>query len=75
MKKVLEKNNWDFTLYQIDEKKIISVVFHNSYVDISRSFLLKEIEENYNFEQLKLLSEKIRNNYESFKDREVIPSV
>ncbi len=53
MIKELEKNNWDFTLYDMDGKKIISVVFHNSFVDLSRSFLLNEEESEYNFEQLK----------------------
>jgi hypothetical protein len=75
MKKEIAKNNWDFILYEIDGKKILSVVFYNSFVDISKSFILREKEENYNFEELKILAEKIRNNYESFKDREVIPSI
>jgi len=44
MKKELQKNNWDFTLYDVDGIKIISVVFFNSFMDISRSFLLKNKE-------------------------------
>ncbi|GAB0155001.1 hypothetical protein CHRYSEOSP005_02610 [Chryseobacterium sp. Alg-005] len=72
--KKLAQHNWDFTLYQIDDKKIIEVVFHNSFVDISKSFILNEEEQDYDFEQLKELSEKIRNNYDSFKERE-IPSI
>lgn len=75
MKEELLRNNWDFTLYEVDEKKIISVVFYNSYVDISKSFVLNKEEELYNFEELKKLSENIRNNYEAFKDREIIPSL
>jgi hypothetical protein len=75
MKKELQKNNWDFTLYDVDGKKIISVVFYNSFVDISRSFLLNKEEENYNFEELKKLSEEVRKNYELFKDREITPSL
>ncbi|MDO5616085.1 MAG: hypothetical protein Q4G16_07835 [Cruoricaptor ignavus] len=75
MEKELQKNNWDFTLYDVDGKKIISVVFYNSYVDVSRSFLLNKEEENYNFEELKKLSERIRKNYDFFKCREVTPSL
>lgn len=75
MKKELEKNNWDFTLYQVDNTKVMSVVFYNSFVDTSKSFVLNKNEENYDFEQLKELASKIRDNYELFKDREIIPSL
>lgn len=71
----LYKNNWDFTLYEVNDKKIISVVFHASFVDTSKSFQLNEDEEVYNFDELKKLAENIRNNYELYKDREVIPSL
>ncbi|WP_299181020.1 hypothetical protein [uncultured Chryseobacterium sp.] len=74
IKKLFEQK-WDFTLYQIDDKKIIEVVFHNSFVDTSKSFILNGEEQDYDFEQLKKLSENIRNNYESFKDREINPSI
>lgn len=75
MKKELQSNNWDFTLYDVDGKKIITVVFYNSFVDISRSFLLNKEEEHFTFEELKKLSEEIRRNYEFFKNREIIPSL
>lgn len=73
--KELYSNNWDFTLYDVDGEKIISVVFHNSFVDTSKSFRLKKDEEKFSFEELKKLSEHIRNNYELYKDREVTPSL
>ncbi|WP_108809414.1 hypothetical protein [Aquimarina spinulae] len=73
--KQLFKNNWDFVLYEVDGKKIISVVFYSSYVDVSKSFQLNSTEENFNFEQLKDLAEQIRNDYESYKIREIIPSI
>lgn len=66
------KNNWDFTVYKYRDKETISVVFHNSFVDISKHFLLTEAEMNFNFDELKELAEKIRNNYEAFKDREIM---
>ena len=75
MKKVLAKNNWDFILYDVDGEKIINVVFYNSFVDISKSFRLIKDEVCYNFEELKALSETIRNNYELYKNREIIPSI
>jgi hypothetical protein len=73
--KIKAKNNWDFTLYQVNQEEIISVVFFNSMFDFSRSFKLNEIERNFDFEKLKELSEQIRNNYDLFKDREVIPAI
>ncbi len=75
MKKELFKNNWDFILYDFDGKKIITVVFFNSYVDTSKSFILKKEEEGLSFEEYKKLSEEIRNNYELFKERELIPAI
>lgn len=73
MKKEIFKHNWDFVLYDVDGKKIISVVFYNSYVDMSHSFYLKEEELEYDFERLIKLAEYIRENYDLFKDREVDP--
>jgi len=73
--KELYSHPWDFTLYDVNEKKIISVVFHNSFVDTSKSFRLQEGEEKFDFERLKELSEHIRNNYELYKYREIIPSL
>jgi hypothetical protein len=75
MKKEIMKNNWDFILYEVSNKKIITVVFHNSFIDISRSFYLIPEEEEYNFEELKVFSEHIRNNYDLYKVREIIPSI
>jgi hypothetical protein len=76
--KVLEKiakNNWDFILFKTDEGFVMNVVFHSSAVDYSRSFKLSKEEANYAIEDLKQLSEHIRKNYESFKNREITPVV
>lgn len=73
--KEIAKHNWYFTLYQEKEDYIISVVFFNSMVDFSRSFILTEAEKKFNFKQLKTLSENIRNNYNSYIDREVVPTI
>lgn len=75
MIKLVAKSNWDFTLYEVGESYIISVVFFNSMVDFSRSFKLTKTEKLFNLDQLKELSELIRNNYENYKEREVIPSI
>ncbi len=69
------KNNWDFVLYRTDEGYVFNVVFHVSASDFSRSFRIKDEEASRDFEGLKQLSEQIRNNYEAFKDREIIPVV
>ena len=76
--KVLEKvakNNWDFILFRTDEGYVLNVVFHSSATDYSRSFKLIQEEACLDFEGLKELSEKIRNNYESFKEREITPTI
>lgn len=72
MRKQLIKNNWDFTLYDDNGVKILKVAFYRSYFDFTRDFLLQGDELDYDFEQLKVLAEDIRKNYENYKDREVV---
>jgi hypothetical protein len=74
MVKKLYVRNWDFTLYQINDKYVISVVFFG-LVDFHRSFYLQPLELVDDYEQLKNLSEKIRNNYENYKSREIVPAI
>ena len=71
MKKQLMKHQWNFILYEENEKKIFDVVFYNSFVDTSKKFKLQGEELDYDFEQLKVLAEEIRKNYDKYKDREV----
>ncbi|MFN3783431.1 MAG: hypothetical protein ACK4R6_05910 [Spirosomataceae bacterium] len=73
--KEIQKNNWDFTLYDVDGKGVITVVFFQSMIDFSRSFYVTEEEKIFNFEQLKVLSEDIRNRYEAYKTREIQPAI
>lgn len=74
MIKELYISNWDFTLYQVDDKTVISVVFLG-LVDFHRSFYLLPNELTENYESLKGLSENIRNNYDNYKEREVVPAI
>lgn len=53
-------------------KKTLDVTFYNSYFDFIREFRLEMNELNYDFEELKKLAEDIRNNYEKYRDREII---
>ncbi|OJX32928.1 MAG: hypothetical protein BGO86_13155 [Chryseobacterium sp. 36-9] len=71
MKKEIMKHNWDFILYEENGKKTIDVAFYNSFADFTREFKLQEDEFNYDFEQLKVLAEDIRKNYDKYKDREI----
>lgn len=73
MRTELYKHNWDFILYEEDDKKIFRVVFYQSFTDTSQEFKLIGEELNYNFEELKELAEDIRSNYEKYKDREIRP--
>ncbi len=78
MEKVLEelaKHPWDFIVFKTDNGFVMNVVFHASAMDYSRSFRLNETEARQGMEDLKKLSERIRNDYESFKDREITPVV
>jgi plasmid replication initiation protein len=74
MIKELYSRNWDFTLYQKADDYVISVVFFG-LVDFHRSFYLNTNEFNENYEELKNLSEQIRNNYDNYKIREVTPAI
>ena len=51
------------------------MVFCNSFVDYSRSFLLRKEEECYSFEEFAILAEKIRNNVTIYEDREIVPTL
>lgn len=74
MVKEVYKRNWDYIVYKVDGEFVISVVFFGM-VDFHRSFRLLESEIPKDFEDLKTLSEQIRNNYEKFKDREIVPAI
>ncbi len=72
--KKLFQQRWDFELYEVGNKKVITVIFFGQ-VDYPRSFFLeKEIEEN-EYGSLKELSEKIRNHYAEFKHLEIVPPI
>ena len=67
--------NWDYSLYEIDDKKVITVMFFASFVDYPRSFYLKGDELKLDFESLSVLSEKIRFNYSEYENREIVPPI
>ena len=66
---------WDYIFYEIDDKKILTVMFFASYVDYLRSFYLEGSELNLNYDELSVLAERIRFNYDDFKNREIIPPI
>jgi len=72
MRKEIIDSPWDFTLYDENGMKIFEVVYCNSFVDFSRNFKLEGEEFNYSFEQLKVLAQDIRANYENYKERELL---
>jgi len=74
MVKELYIRKWDFTLYQVDDKIVISVVIFG-LVDYHRSFYLLPNEVTNDYESLKELSEKIRNTPDAYKEREVVPAI
>jgi len=74
MVKEIYSRSWDFTLYQMNDKMVITVVFFG-LVDYFKSFSLLPKEVTEDFESLKDLSDQIRNNYETYKEREIVPAV
>jgi hypothetical protein len=74
MIKELYSRNWDFTLYQANDRIVITVAFFG-FVDSFKSFFLQPEEFTTDFESLKNLSENIRNNYEAYKHREITPAI
>ena len=78
MEKIIEelvKNPWDFVVYKTNKGFVINVVFHASAIDYSRSFRLDEQKAYQGIEGLKQLSQSIRENYNFYKDREIIIEV
>ena len=66
---------WDYILYEIDDKKVLTVMFFASYIDYTRSFYLEGSELTLNYDELSVLAERIRFNYDDFKNREIIPPI
>ena len=71
----LIKSNWDFILYKIEGGYVINVTFCGSYIDITRSFRFLDVELTPNFDEVKTLADKIRDNYEEYQGREIVPTV
>lgn len=72
--KRLYVRNGDFALYKVERKHIMSVLFSPLRImDYSRDFYLSEEElpNIDNYESLKYLLDKIRNNYEAYKNKKV----
>jgi len=61
---------WDYVLYR-EEHFILTVMFH-AKIDYPRSFRITKEESKLNLEEL---SEKIRNNYSDFEDKEIKPPI
>lgn len=61
MTKLVQKKDCDYFVYNVNGGggEIISVVFCNSFVDYSRSVLLRKEEECYSFEEFAILAEKL----------------
>ncbi|QKJ85720.1 hypothetical protein PMPD1_0748 [Paramixta manurensis] len=75
LKKIIV-NPWGFTLYKRDDNSyILKVMFSEGdyKVDVARYFIIKadEIGHTEDLDNVKKLSERIRNDYESNKDREI----
>ena len=73
IKNVFSKN-WDYEVYLIGDKTIITIMFFG-LIDYQRSFYLYDYEILEGYEKLNSLAEIIRNNYEEYQNREIIPAI
>jgi hypothetical protein len=73
--KKIYKKNWDYSLYDLDGEKIITIMFFASFIDYPRSFYLINEELNLDYDDLSTLAEKIRFHYEDYKEREIVPPI
>lgn len=71
MAKEIAKRNWDFVLYEDHGQTIIEVAFFDKPIDYTRKFHLMKEEFTNDISKLSKLSEKIRNDYDAFKNREI----
>jgi hypothetical protein len=71
---LLHKKDWDFNLYLLDGRKVITVIFFDQ-IDYPRTFLLDGDECSLSIEQTAELSEHIRSNYSLYIHREITPPV
>ena len=74
MIKKLYTKNWDYQVYQVDEKLVASIVFFGQ-VDYTRSFYVQANQLSDDYELLDNLSEKIRANYSDYKKFELEPAI
>jgi ribonuclease PH len=65
---------WEFSLYEVDGQKILTVIFMDR-IDYPRSFQLLKEEESFNKDDFRKLAEKIKGNYEAYKSREIVPPI
>jgi hypothetical protein len=72
--KFLHRKDWDFNLYLLDGKKVITVIFFGQ-IDYPRSFLLDDSECGFSIEQMAELSGRIRSNYSLYVQREITPPI
>jgi|GEM_PF-714948 len=74
MIKELHKENWDYSVYRLEGKLIVTIVFF-AQIDYFRSFYLNPDEVTKDYQLVDNLADKIRTNYEDFKDREITPPI
>lgn len=73
--RLIDKSSWDFILYGTDTGLVLNVIYCNSFVDTTRSFKVSDKEKNYDHNEFKKLAEDIRQNYQAYKIREIVPVV
>jgi len=70
--KEITYSRWDYILFE-DNDGFILTVFFSDQIDYPRSFRMKL--DSVKEEDLKLISRKVRENYDSYSHLEIIPPI
>ena len=72
-KEVIRKESWNYILYKYGTRRLLTVIFWGSFIDVSRSFWMGEEIDQLPADCIRHLADKIRNNYTQFKSIEITP--
>lgn len=73
----IDMQPWNYILYEVDNYYVLTVTFCEQVVDYSLSYRLTKQEESIitDREKISVLADSIRKDRESYKDRQVIPTL
>ena len=70
-KELIRKETWNCILYKYGTRRLLTVLFWGSFMDVARSFRMGEEIEQLPADRIRHLADEIRNNYVQFKSIEI----